>query len=65
MKKTFDVDLCYIFHAWCKVKAKSLEEAQNIAFQNMTAISPKVENNNCDKIVDWTCEHLADTEVLY
>ena len=62
--KNFDVEVVYTFHGWAQVKAKTKEEAEEIARQNMTAIRPTVENNGCEKILDFSCETVADTETF-
>lgn len=62
--KKFDVDVVYTFHGWCQVVAKSQEEAEEIARQNMTACRPTIEDNGCDKINDFSCDTMADTETF-
>lgn len=62
--KKFDVDVVYTFHGWCQVEAKTQEEAEEIARKNMTAGHPQIEDGGCDRIKDYSCEILADTETF-
>lgn len=62
--KQYDVEVVYTFHGWCKVMAKSQDQAEEIARKNMTACRPTIEDNGCDKIKDFSCDTMADTETV-
>ena len=61
--RTFNVNLSFVFDGYCEVKAKSLEEAKEIARENMRSWGASLSNNNCDKITFYESDLHAETIV--
>lgn len=60
---TYKIDLDFVFHGNCTVKANSLDEAKQIARENMRSWGASISKNDCDKIYDYESDLHAETIV--